>query len=261
MKRVISKLLRFSSISTSAQPNNKTSKPRIDSNDNSNKKLHIEKELALAIENEDFDIYYQPQVNTEGMIFGAEALLRWNHHEWGFVSPGEFIPIAEETHLINRISDWVINKVCRQVSNWEEKGLTVQSVSVNISPVRLMEKGLVEFVTRQLEIYNIPATYLEFEITEHSLLKFDKSVLSTIKQLKELGVRIAIDDFGTGYSSIEYLREFHADTLKIDQVFIQNMSTTNEKDKVIVSSILHLAKGLDMRIVAEGVEDTISFIF
>src|SRR5690606_13049115 len=110
----------------------------------------------------------QPQVNTEGVICGAEALLRWNHHEWGNVSPGEFIPIAEETHLINEISDWVIKKVCSQLRSWVDNGLNVRPISINLSPVRLMEEGLVELVTMQLEMNHIPATYLEFEITENS---------------------------------------------------------------------------------------------
>ena len=245
----------------SALPDNNNYKLQPDSNNSSNKELLFEKEMAKAIENEDFEIYYQPQVNTEGIIYGAEALLRWNHHEWGSVSPGEFIPLAEETQLINPISDWVIKKVCSQLSNWKDKGLDVRPVSINLSPVRLMEDGLVEFVTQQLEMNNIPSTYLEFEITENTLLKIDESVLSTLEELKELGIKIAIDDFGTGYSSIEYLREVHADTLKIDQVFIKNMSTTNKKDVAIVSSILHLAKGLNMRVVAEGVEEYEQFHF
>lgn len=265
------KLLKRSSVSTiynhkptllevpTTQPDHNKLQP--DSNNNTNKAHLLEKEMARAIENEDFEIYYQPQVNTDGIIYGAEALLRWNHHEWGFVSPGEFIPIAEETQLINPMSDWVIKKVCSQIRTWKDKGLDVRPVSINVSPVRLMEKGLVEFVTQHLEMNNLQATDLEFEITENSLLKFDKSVLSTLEELQQLGIRIAIDDFGTGYSSLEYLREFHADTLKIDQVFIKNMSITNEKDLAILSSILHLAKGLDLRIVAEGVEEYEQFHF
>ncbi|PAV30827.1 hypothetical protein CIL05_03655 [Virgibacillus profundi] len=220
------------------------------------KKYVLEKDMRKAIVNEDFEMYYQPQVEPgTGIIQGAEALIRWNHEEWGLVSPGEFIPLAEENHLIHNISDWVIKKVCLQLREWRDKDLTLRPIAINLSPIRFFKKGLVELVKQQLELHQIPAKYLEFEITESSLLKSEKGVLSTIAALKELGVKIAIDDFGTGHASMNYLREFQADTIKIDQVFIKSSDGQNKKDRAIVSSILHLAKGLDMKIVAEGVEE------
>lgn len=221
----------------------------------------LEKDMQHALNNEAFEIYYQPQVNTEGVIHASEALLRWNHPERGFISPGEFIPLAEESRLINQLTDWVIKQICAQLRDWMDRGIAVVPISINLSPIRLMEAGLVEFVKQQLETFSIPGSYLEVEITENSVVKYDKIVLATLKGLNELGIRIAIDDFGTGYSSFEYLREFQADTLKIDQVFIKNMDVTNKKDATIVSSILYLAKGLDMKVVAEGVEEYDQFQF
>ncbi|WP_053072038.1 sensor domain-containing protein [Ornithinibacillus contaminans] len=228
-----------------------------DSNDNLfQRKLAIEKDMLEALEKEEFELYYQPLVETQsGTILGAEALIRWNHQEWGMIPPGEFIPIAEENQLICEISDWVIKKACAQLRAWQDKGLEPIPISVNISPIRLMKKGLTEFVKSQLATYQVPADYLGVEITEGSLLKSEKGVLATIAELKELGVRIAIDDFGTGFASLNYLREYQADTLKIDQVFIQSRDGQVEKDNIIVGSVMQMAKALNMRIIAEGVEE------
>ncbi|WP_188454961.1 EAL domain-containing protein [Virgibacillus oceani] len=226
------------------------------------KKFVLEKDMRKAIVNEEFELYFQPQVEaTSGVIRSAEALIRWNHQEWGLVSPGEFIPLAEENHLIHHISDWVIRKVCAQLREWMDKGYTLRPIAINISPIRFLKKGLVDLVKMQLELFQVPAKYLEIEITEGSLLKSEKGVLSTLEGLQKLGVKIAIDDFGTGYASLNYLQEYHADTLKIDQVFIQNINHDNKKGNAIISAILHLAKGLDMTVVAEGVEDPVQFEF
>lgn len=220
------------------------------------KKYILEKDLRKAIKNEEFELYYQPRVNPDtGIIRGAEALIRWNHEEWGLVSPSEFIPLAEENHLITQIGDWVIQTVCAQIRVWKNDGINPRTISINISPLRFMKKGLAEIVESELRQNDIPAKYLELEITESSLLKNEKAVLDTLSSLKDLGVSIAIDDFGTGHASLTYLRNFHADTIKIDQVFIQNIYAENSKDAAIVSSILHLAKGLDIKVVAEGVEE------
>ncbi|MBP1948129.1 EAL domain-containing protein [Virgibacillus litoralis] len=220
------------------------------------KKYILEKDMRKAIEKEEFEIYYQPQVATStGVIQGAEALIRWNHEEWGMVSPGEFIPLAEENHLIHQIGDWVIENVCKQIRTWIDKGYTTRPISINVSPIRFMKKGLVEYVADLLTKYDVPAKYLELEITEGSLLKSEKNVLNTLDGLRDLGIKIAIDDFGTGFASLTYLREFNADTIKIDQVFVQNITEENKKDTAIISSVLHLAKGMDMKVIAEGVEE------
>ncbi|WP_051359436.1 sensor domain-containing protein [Paucisalibacillus globulus] len=220
------------------------------------RKLRLENEMLEALEREDFELYYQPLVETQtGEIMGAEALIRWNHRDWGLISPGEFIPIAEENHLINDISDWVIKEACSQIREWKDKELELIPVSVNISPIRLMKKGFTEYVKSQLEVYEVPAAYFGVEITEGSLLKNEKIVIDTLAELKELGIRVAIDDFGTGFASLNYLREYQADTLKIDQVFIQSRDGQIEKDNIIVGSVMEMAKGLKMRVIAEGVEE------
>ncbi|MGJ9457966.1 EAL domain-containing protein [Oceanobacillus sp. CF4.6] len=220
------------------------------------KKYILDRDMREAIVNEEFEIYYQPQVDPQdGLILGAEALIRWNHKDWGLVSPGEFISLAEENHLIHFIGDWVIQNVFAQLKQWKDKGITLRPISINVSPIRFMKKGLVELVSEQLALHQIPAKYIEFEITEGSLLKDEKRVLSTLKGLRDLGVKIAIDDFGTGYSSMEYLRKFKPDTIKIDQIFIKNLTNEDKIDRGIISSILHLAKSIDANIVAEGVEE------
>ncbi|WP_163971015.1 EAL domain-containing protein [Oceanobacillus halotolerans] len=220
------------------------------------KRYQLEQHMRDAIKDETFELFYQPLVDPKnGTIQGAEALIRWLHEEWGLVSPDEFIPLAEENHLINEISDWVIKKVCAQLRNWKDQGFAIQPISINISPIRFLKKGLVEFVQEQLKHYQIPGKYLVFEITEGSLLQNDKNVLNTLHRLRELGICLSIDDFGTGHASLTYLHDFQADTIKIDKTFIQNISSSNKRDKVIISSILHLAKELDMKVVAEGVEE------
>lgn len=225
----------------------------------SHKKYMLERDLRKAIQNEEFELYYQPQVNPKSdVIKGAEALIRWNHQEWGLVSPGEFIPLAEEKHLIHHIGDWVIQTVCQQLHTWREQGYTLYPISINVSPLRFLKPGIVDVIRKELEINQIPARYIEMEITESSLLKNEQSVASTLNDLKELGVKIAIDDFGTGYSAFHYLQKFDIDTLKIDQTFIRNLDSENKgktKEAAIVSSFIHLARGLNMTVVAEGVEE------
>lgn len=212
--------------------------------------------MRKAILNEEFELYFQPKVEPiRGQIYGAEVLIRWNHNEWGAISPSEFIPIAEENQMINLITDWVIKRVLSLLKEWKAQGYLLRTLSVNVPPIRFMRDGLVELVREQLQINDIPAKYLELEVTESTLLRSDKIVLSKIEELKKLGIKIAIDDFGTGYASFDLLRKFHPDTLKIDQVFVQNIHHENEMDRGIISSILYLAKTLEMKVVAEGVEE------
>ncbi|MFD1360734.1 EAL domain-containing protein [Lentibacillus salinarum] len=220
------------------------------------KKFVLEKDMRKAIENEEFEIYFQPQIETgTGIIKGAEALIRWHHADWGLVSPGEFIPLAEENHLVHKIGHWVIENVCRQLRSWKDQGFTLRPIAINVSPIQLMKKGLVDVVAKQLSHYDIPAKYLELEITEGTLLKSEKMVLNTLKDLRELGIKIALDDFGTGFSSLIYLKEFNPDIIKIDKAFIQSLNAENNREAAIISSVLHLAKGLDMKVIAEGVEE------
>lgn len=222
----------------------------------SHRKYMLEKDLRHAIKNEEFEVYYQPQVNPKnGVIEGAEALIRWNHKDWGIVSPDEFIPLAEQKHLIHDIGEWMIGQVCSHLKIWRDQGHSILPISINISPIQFLRKGLVETIERNLKKNQLPAKYLQLEITENTFLKNEQNVQLTLKSLKSLGVGIGIDDFGKGFSSFHYLRKFDVNTLKIDQFFIQNLNSDMDEDMVIVSSILHLGKGLNMRVIAEGVEE------
>lgn len=220
------------------------------------KKYVLDRDMRLALLNDEFTLYFQPQVEpSKGFVVGAEVLIRWQHPEWGDISPGEFIPLAEENHMVNQIIDWEIEKVCAILHEWKRKGYRLYPISINVSPIRFMKKGLVEFVKAQLEKYDVKPQYLELEITESSLLKTDQTVLTILKELKALGVKVAVDDFGTGYSSLDYLRKIKPDTIKIDKTFINNIKSESEVDKGVIASILFLGKRLEMKVVAEGVED------
>ncbi len=226
------------------------------------KKYVLDRDMRRAILNEDFELYFQPKVEPHrGQIYGAEVLMRWNHDEWGAISPNEFIPIAEENHLIIEITDWVIKKVIRLIKEWNDCGHLLRAISVNVPPIRFMHEGLVDLVKDQLELNRIPPQYLELEITESTLLRSEHRVLSTIDELKKIGVKIAIDDFGKGYSFLDLLRRFKPDTLKIDRDFIRDLGHDRQMEKGIVSSILYLAKTLGMKVVAEGVENFEQLLF
>ena len=220
------------------------------------KKYALDRDMRKAISNEEFELHFQPQVETgNGSLCGAEALIRWNHKEWGLVSPGEFIPLAEENHMINGITDWVIEKVCQLLKEWKEKGLPIIPIAINIPPIRFMKKGLYQHVKTQLERFGIDPFYLEFEITEDTLLNIESSVYSTIQSLKDLGIRIAVDDFGTGYASLASIRKFKPNKIKIDKIFIDNINNEDKVDNGIICATLNLAKSLEMNVVAEGVEE------
>lgn len=217
----------------------------------SQREAYLEAELKKASENNDLEIFYQPQVSPDGAILSAEALLRWNHLTEGYISPAVFIPIAEKSKLINNITDWIIQRVCSQLRSWKDRGLQALPVSINLSPIRLKEAGLLEYIEQQLIEYRIEPTLLEFELTEKQQLNGTACI---VKKLQELGVGIALDDFGTGYSSMSYVKQFPIDKLKIDQSFISDMDVTDKKDTTILSTILFLGKNLGMKVVAEGVE-------
>ncbi len=220
------------------------------------KKYVLELDLRKAIQNEDFELYYQPKVNPKtGAILGAEALIRWVHKEWGVVSPAEFIPIAEEKHLIHHIGNWVIKTVCAQLKSWKEQGKELYPISINISPIRFLRNDLVGVIQRELEKNYVDPKLIEIEITEGTLLRNETYVLDTLNRLRKLGVIISLDDFGSGHTSFLYLQNFDIDTLKIDKRFIQNVNVENSKNTAIITSLFHMAKGLNMNIVVEGVEE------
>jgi diguanylate cyclase (GGDEF)-like protein/PAS domain S-box-containing protein len=218
------------------------------------KKLELEKGLRQALEREEFIIYYQPQLNlSTGELLGMEALIRWQHPTMGIISPGEFIPLAEENGLIIPIGEWVLHNACIQNKAWIDKGLPAMRITVNLSPRQLQQEDLVGAISRILEETGLEPQYLGLEITE-TISMYSDPFFDKLHQLKELGIHISIDDFGTGYSSLGYLRKFPIDTLKIDKSFISGIPT-NEENTAIVTAIVAMAKSLQLEVIAEGVEN------
>ncbi|MFC3108983.1 putative bifunctional diguanylate cyclase/phosphodiesterase [Undibacterium arcticum] len=214
----------------------------------------IEDGLRHALEQHEFVLHYQPKLNLEtGAITGAEALIRWWRPDRGFVSPAQFIPIAEDSGLIVPISQWVLREACRQARAWRDADLPPLSMAVNISPLEFRNKGFLEGIRAVLHETQLEPHYLELEITEGVLMQNIESTGSVLRALHDMGVRLAIDDFGTGYSSLSYLRRFPVDALKIDQSFVRDIST-DAGDAAIVSAIISMGRSLKLRVIAEGVE-------
>jgi diguanylate cyclase (GGDEF)-like protein len=209
-----------------------------------------ELDLRRAIVQGDFELHYQPFINIQNeVITGFEALLRWNHAERGLVSPGEFIPLAEETGLIVPIGEWVLRTACAEASTWPEH----IRIAVNLSAVQFKNRKLVEVIMNALAATRLSPHRLELEITESVLLQHDDATLAMLHQMRGLGVRISMDDFGTGYSSLSYLRKFPFDKIKIDQSFIRDLSKGDDSI-AIVRAVASLATSLNIATVADGVE-------
>jgi EAL domain-containing protein (putative c-di-GMP-specific phosphodiesterase class I) len=222
-------------------------------NEKHHKRMQIEKHLRKAIERNEFQLHYQPQVDIHtSQVTGVESLLRWNSPELGFVSPVDFIPVAEETGLILEIGQWVIKEACRNNKAWQHAGLPNMVVTVNLSSRQFYDEKLEEMIRCTLNDTGLAPEFLELEITE-SITMDVKVALSTLKGLKNMGLKIAMDDFGTGYSSLSYLKEFPIDTLKIDQSFIKDIDTVSV-NAAIVNTIITLAGNLKLKVIAEGVE-------
>ncbi|MBR1222363.1 EAL domain-containing protein [Bradyrhizobium sp. U87765 SZCCT0131] len=210
----------------------------------------LELELKTALSRGEFEVYYQPIVGFEtGQIVGFEALVRWNHPIRGLIAPGQFIPVAEETGLIRAIGDLVLHKACQDAAGWSQK----VCVAVNLSPVQFKNADLVGSVIAALEAANLPAERLELEITETLLLQDSDATFATLRQLRDLGVRISIDDFGTGYSCLSYLRRFPFDKIKIDRSFVQDLDERADA-MAIVRAVTGLGRSLGITTTAEGVE-------
>ena len=210
----------------------------------------IEIDLRDAIQNDVLRPYYQPLINlSTGHITGFEALVRWPHPERGMVSPAEFIPVAEETGLINALGGLMLRRACMDAARWPDD----VRVAVNLSPLQFSVGNLLALVMDALKQSGLPAKRLELEITETLLLEKSSQVLATLHALRALGVRISMDDFGTGYSSLSYLRSFPFDKIKIDQSFVRDLAA-NRDAQAIVRSIISLGIGLGVTITAEGVE-------
>lgn len=220
----------------------------------STKRLAIVSELGRAIRENQLCLYYQPKVLlSEKRCYGFEALIRWIHPELGFVPPADFIPIAELTTMIHQLTAWVLEKAIEQCRRWQDQGMSL-SVAVNLSARNLMDDNITKLVERLLSKYQLPASRLELEITESSIMTDPTRALRNLDALHELGVHLAIDDFGTGYSSLAYLKRLPVQTLKIDNSFVRNM-LEDLQDELIVNSTIHLAHNLGLTVVAEGVEN------
>ena len=230
-----------------------------------NSKVSRKSKLAIGLrkglEHDEFSIQYQPQIDLKtGDIIGVEALLRWTHPEFGNVSPVEFIPIAEETGIIVQIGEFVLRTACQQNKDWQDAGLPLFRVAINISARQFSQRNLCEIVSDVLSETGLDPKYLELELTE-SIIQSSKSAITTMQELKSMGIHLSIDDFGTGYSSLSYLKLFPIDTLKIDQYFTRNINV-DVKDAALVDTIIKMAHSLELNVIAEGVEtdDQLEFL-
>lgn len=223
-------------------------------NVSSSNRLKIERDMRNALDNKEFKVYYQPQINAKsGSIIGVEALIRWHHPERGIIYPSEFIPLAEETKLIVDISEWVLKTACNEVKSWIDAGHSDIRLAVNFSPSQVEHPRFVDMLFQQLEECDFPPENLEIELTENVIMNDLEHMIQKLSKLADLGITIAIDDFGTGYSSLNYLHKLPIHTLKVDQSFVHDIQNA-DNDACIVNAIVAMAHGLKLNIVAEGVE-------
>jgi diguanylate cyclase (GGDEF)-like protein len=217
-------------------------------------RLTLEAELALAVERNEFELFYQPQVRlTNGALTGAEALIRWRHPVRGLVSPAEFMPVINTSSISDRVASWVLETACRQARAWQLAGQNVR-VSINLSPSQLHSGDLAASVANMLDITGLKPSLLELELTEDILLLDEQQVLDTFRRIQKLGVRVVFDDFGTGYASLSYLKKFPLDGLKIDRSFVLDLLSDSD-DAAIVGSTIGLSGQLGLSVIAEGIED------
>jgi diguanylate cyclase (GGDEF)-like protein len=214
----------------------------------------LEKELATAVDDNQLELVYQPQVNlVTGEVRGAEALVRWHHPERGMVPPVEFIPLAERTGAIVAIGEWVLKSSCEALRKWHDQGFTHLTISVNVSAVQLHQSDIVNCVRMVLEATRVPPQHLVLELTETAVMDNVDMAIRLLKQIKSLGVQLAIDDFGTGYSSLSYLKKMPMDEIKIDRTFVQDM-LEDPDNGTIVDAIIQLGHSLNLSVIAEGTE-------
>jgi diguanylate cyclase (GGDEF)-like protein/PAS domain S-box-containing protein len=217
-------------------------------------RLSLENDLRHALDRGELELHYQPQINiASGRVTGVEALLRWNRPGFGLVGPKDFIPIAEETQLIVPIGEWVLREACRQAREWQGNRTEGFRMAVNLSPRQFQHSDLPRVIASAIELSGIAPHDLELEITESLAMQNTTRTIATLQRLREMGVQIAIDDFGTGHSSLNYLRSFPIDSVKIDQEFVQEIEVS-AADRAIVSAVIGMARGLGLRVTAEGVE-------
>lgn len=218
-------------------------------------RFSMERELKLAIEEEQLQLHYQPKLDmVSGEVVGVEALVRWNHPEKGSISPADFIPLAEETGLIVALGKWVLEESARQIQDWINRGVGTYSIAVNCSPVQFSRGSMISDIADTIRKSGVEPSLLEVELTEKLFLHDIENGIQLLSNIKQLGVQIAIDDFGTGFSSLSYLKRLPVDKLKIDQSFVENLDT-DKGDAAIVSAIVALGHNLGLSLIAEGVEN------
>jgi EAL domain-containing protein (putative c-di-GMP-specific phosphodiesterase class I) len=224
-------------------------------------RLGLENDLRLALERDEFFLAYQPQMGiTTGEVTGIEALIRWQHPTLGLVPPNEFIAIAENGGLILPIGEWVLRTACAQAQKWHREGFLTFPIAVNVSAVQFRQEGFCQLIRIVLHETGLPPQFLELELTETLLLSNADVMFAVLQELKELGVLLAIDDFGTGYSSLSYLKQFRVNKLKIDRSFIRDIAFDSD-DAAITTAIISLARSLNLKVVAEGVENEAQMSF
>jgi EAL domain-containing protein (putative c-di-GMP-specific phosphodiesterase class I) len=221
----------------------------------SHERLKMESSMRRALELKEFELYFQPIVNTDsGTLCSVEALLRWNNPAMGMVMPDRFIPLAEETGLITPIGEWVLLEACRAAMGWKEATGKDIGISVNVSPRQFRDPGFTEAVMHALATSGLAPEQLELEITERLILDNSIETAEILRQLDKAGIRLSVDDFGTGYSALSYLKSYPFDTLKIDKSFVQDVMKEPE-DASLVRAIINMAHSLGLRVIAEGVEE------
>ena len=217
-------------------------------------KLDLEDSLRKAITSDELELHYQPKLDVRTQrVTGVEALLRWTHPDRGPVSPAKFVPVAEESGLILDLSRWVLEAACKQLEAWAGTALDDIRVAINLSAKLFGEQTVDEDIIEAVNRHGFQRNRLELELTEGILMNNVEATVQTLTRLKDLGMKIAVDDFGTGYSSLSYLKKFPIDTLKIDRAFVSDIDT-GSYDRSICAAIIALAKSLDLKVIAEGIE-------
>lgn len=216
--------------------------------------LSLENNLQRALSQNEFELYYQPKISLKNnQVIGAEALIRWNHPEWGMITPDRFIPVAEDSGLIRTIGAWVLREACQQNRKWQEAGYRPIVVAINLSATELYQTNFHNEVTRILLQSGLPPKFLELEVTESVAIQGESLSIQGLQKLKEMGVRLSVDDFGTGYSSLSYVKRLPIDTVKIDKSFVRDIKD-DPNDAAIVTAIISMSHSLKLSVIAEGVE-------
>jgi len=224
-------------------------------------RLTLEQSLRYALVRQELEVHYQPQMDLRhGCIIGVEALLRWRHSQRGLISPIEFVPLAEETGLIEGIGEWVLRTACKQAKVWQQEGFPPLRMAVNLSPRQFWRPGIVEMIDRVLRETGLEPCYLDLEITEGLLMKDVEDSIAILHALKRMGIHLSIDDFGTGYSSLSYLKRFPIDQLKIDKSFVSDV-TINQDNTSIAMAVIAMAHNMRLKVIAEGVENPAQLAF